>query len=274
MQWWHALILGIVQGLAEFLPISSSGHLAILQRLFGLDPEGLLFFDIVLHLGTLAAVCTVFYKDVIALFKKPFKTLLYLIAATIPAGIVGLLSSFTGVLENVILGGEYTGWFLAAFFTVTAAALILAEAVAKRRKTFLPLNFKTTFTMGLAQAVAVLPGISRSGSTIAAGTLAGGRAEEVSRFSFLMSVPIILSGFLLETVRGLTDANASFSAAFANNAGFGWCIVIGFVASALFGLLAIKITYNAIKKANYKWFSLYLIILSVVCIILQCTGCI
>lgn len=266
-------MLGAVQGLAEFLPVSSSGHLAILQRLFGLNPDGLLFFDIVLHLGTLVAVCSVFYKEIFALFKKPFKTLLYLVAATAPAGVVGLLFSRFDFLEKYVLAGNFAGYFLAAAFLITAAVLYSAELYAKRTRKSLPLNGRVALSMGFAQAVAVLPGISRSGSTIAAGTFAGGSREEVSRFSFLMSVPIILSGFALELIKTFTYQPTACVAS-GQEGQFGLCVGIGFAAAAVFGLFSIKIMLKAIKKANYKWFAIYLAILSAVCIILQATGCI
>lgn len=274
MQLWQALVLGITQGLTEFLPVSSSGHLTLIQRVFGIDIGGAdLFFDIILHLGTLVAVCAIFFKDILNLFKKPFKTLLYLVVATIPAGIVGLL--LDDVIDEYILDGKYVGIFLAVFFFITAAVLLATEIYVKRRKSVLPLCWRTTIPMGLAQAVAVLPGISRSGSTIAAGMFAGGEAEDVSKFSFLMSIPVILGSFLVQLIKGLIKTGEESLAYSFEVAGsqFGWCIAIGFIVSAVCGLFAIKVMLKAIKKADYKWFSLYLVLLSVTCIILQCTGC-
>jgi undecaprenyl-diphosphatase len=270
MQIWQAIVLGLTQGLAEFLPISSSGHLVFLQRVLGVDiGDAELFFDIVLHMGTLVAVCAIFWRDIINLFKKPFKTLLYLIVATIPAAIGGLL--LDDVISDGILGSKYVGIFLAVFFFITACVLFATEVYAKRRTKTLPLSFKTTIPMGLAQVVALLPGISRSGSTIAAGTFAGGSSEDVSKFSFLMSIPIILGSFAVSLVKGIVkgELSASFESAGAN---FGWCIAIGFIVSAVAGLFAIKVMLAAIKKANYKWFSLYLTLLAIACIVLHITG--
>ena len=272
MQWWQALVLGLTQGLTEFLPVSSSGHLTFLQRVLGINIGGAeLFFNIILHLGTLVAVCIIFWRDILDLFKKPFKTLLYLVVATIPAGIAGLL--LDDVIEEHLMGGKYVGIVLAVFFTFTAGVLFATEMFAKRRKRELPLCWRTTLPMGFAQAVAILPGVSRSGSTIAAGTFAGGTAEEVSRFSFLLSIPVILGSFLVELVKGIIDKEEGFAYSF-EVAGpqFGWCIAIGFLISAIAGLFAIKVMLAAIKKANYKWFSLYLVLLAVTCIILQCVG--
>ncbi len=120
MEWWQALVLGLTQGLTEFLPVSSSGHLTFLQRVLGIDIGGAeLFFNIILHLGTLVAVCIIFWRDILNLFKKPFKTLLYLVVATIPAAIAGLL--LDDVIEEHLMGGKYVGVVLAVFFVFTAA---------------------------------------------------------------------------------------------------------------------------------------------------------
>ncbi len=274
MQWWQAIVLGLTQGLTEFLPVSSSGHLTFLQRVLGIDIGGAeLFFNLILHLGTLVAVCIIFWKDILNLFKKPFKTLLYLIVASIPAAIAGFL--LDDLIDEHILGGAYVGILLAVFFIITASVLFATELYAKRRKKVLPLSWRTTIPMGVAQAVAILPGISRSGSTIAAGIFAGGDNDDVAHFSFLMSIPVILGGFLVELVKGLVRTGEGSLANSFEVAGpqFGWCIAIGFIISAIAGLFAIKVMLQAIKKANYKWFSLYLVLLAIACIVLHCTGC-
>ena len=126
--------------------------------------------------------------------------------------------------------------------------------------------------MAFAQAVAVLPGISRSGSTICAGTLAGGKSEDVAKFSFLMSIPVILGGFVLSLIKGLIKGEIQEDFA-ANGAQYGWSIALGFIISALVGLFAVKVMLKVIQKANYKWFSLYLVLLAVACVVLQCCGC-
>lgn len=273
MQWWQAIVLGLTQGLTEFLPVSSSGHLTFLQKVFGIDIGGAeTFFNLILHLGTLLAVCIVLRKEIANLFKKPFKTLLYLIVATIPAGIAGLL--LDDIIDDKIINSAYVGIFLAVFFIITAAELLVTEIYAKRRQKVLPLCWKSSIAMGVAQAVAILPGISRSGTTITAGTLAGGDSDEIANFSFLMSIPIILGGFLVQLLKGLIrTGEESFAYSF-QVAGpqFGWCIAIGFIISAVAGLFAIKVMLQAIKKANYKWFSLYLLLLAIACIVLHCTG--
>ncbi|HBN12416.1 MAG TPA: undecaprenyl-diphosphatase [Clostridiales bacterium] len=268
MEIWQAILLGLTQGLTEFLPVSSSGHLVFLQRIFGVSQGGL-FFNIVLHLGTLVAVCVVFWRDILALFKKPFKTFGFLVLASVPAAISGFL------LEDLIdeMGSTfaYIGVLLAVFFTLTAVVLFVTEWVVKRRKNELPLGWRTVIPMGLAQAVAVLPGISRSGSTICAGMLAGGKSEDVAKFSFLMSIPVILGSFLISLVKGLVKGEIQEDFA-AGGSTYGWCIALGFIISALVGLFAIKVMLKAIQKANYKWFSLYLVLLAVTCVVLQCCG--
>lgn len=264
MQIWQALILGIVQGLTEFLPVSSSGHLVLVQNMMSLDDMNL-FFDIMLHVGTLVAVCAIFWRDILDLFKKPYKTLLYLVVASIPAALLGVL------LDDWIEETFYGGAFLGVGFLVTAGVLFATEIYAKKRQNQLPLSFRTTIPMGVAQAVAMLPGISRSGSTIAAGTFAGGKREDIAKFSFLMSIPIILGSFAVSLLKGIL--NGEIAEAFATSGGtYVGCVILGVVASAASGLFAIKIMLKAIQKANYKWFSLYLVFLGLICIILKIVG--
>ncbi len=270
MEIWQAIILGLVQGLTEFLPVSSSGHVAFFQGVFGINDDQIaLFFTIILHLGTLVAVCVVFWKDIIALFKKPFKTLGFLVLATVPAVISGLLVKFFD-LDEILLNRSCMGIVLAVFFFVTASVLFITEMVVKRRQNTLPLCFKTVIPMGVAQAMAVLPGISRSGSTICAGTLAGCRSEDVAKFSFLMSIPVILGSFVVELGSGLYKGEIQQSFV-EGGATLGWSVALGFIISAISGLFAIKVMLKVIKKANYKWFSLYLVLLSITCLVLHFT---
>lgn len=263
MQIWEAIFLGLVQGLAEFLPISSSGHLVFFQTVLNIE-EADLFFDVMLHVGTLFAVFFVFWRDILELFRKPFRTLLYLIVATIPAAIVGFL--FSDEIEEIFYGGEWLG----VFFLLTAVMMFACELVAKRRKKTYPLCWRTTVPMGLMQAVAVLPGISRSGSTIAAGVFAGAETRTVSKFSFLMSVPVILGSAVLELKDLIFDGGFQSSVAEYPSAGmFIACVLIGVAVAAVSGLFAIKVMLKVINTGNYKWFSLYLVLLSVACFILS-----
>jgi undecaprenyl-diphosphatase len=246
MNVFEALILGLVQGLTEFLPVSSSGHLVLAQSLLGIEVS--VFFDIMLHVATLAAVCIVFFKDILNLFKPPFRTLLYLVIATVPAVIVMFL------LKDHIdtLFGET---FLPFAFLITAALLFVTEIFTKKSggELLKPIDAKISLLMGAAQAVAVIPGISRSGSTIGAGLIAGGRREDVARFSFLMSIPIILGS---AGYSALTDTVAAAAADIP-------ALLAGMAAAFVSGFIAIRFMLKLIQKCNYKWFSLYLALLAV-----------
>ncbi len=259
---WKSILLGTVQGLTEFLPVSSSGHLSLLQRALGYDIQGagMMFVNVMLHLGTLLPVVWIFRKEILALFKKPFKTLLMLIVATIPAGVVGLL--FNDKIDALFSGDRGIA-MLAICFSVTALLLLLCEYVARRRKTSRPLGWGHASAMGLMQAVALFPGISRSGSTIVAGTVSGAKTEDVARFSFLMSIPVILGSAAVELKGAIfPEAGGGISLAGAEIVG----MLFGVVAAAVFGFLAVKLMLKVIKRADYKWFALYLVLLSAGCI--------
>lgn len=257
---WKSVVLGTVQGLTEFLPVSSSGHLLFLHKLLGEDFGGnALFFDIMLHFGTLIPVVIVFRRDILALFQKPFKTLLMLIVATIPAGVVGLL--FNDKIDAV-MNGENGLLYLALCFSVTAALLLVCELVAKKRKQTRTLGWRNSVPMGLMQAVALFPGISRSGSTIVAGVVSGARAEDVTKFSFLMSIPVIL-GSALVSLKDVIGDPASVTALGASGA-IG--VVVGVICAAVSGFFAVKVMLKVIRKANYKWFGAYLIFMSLTCV--------
>ena len=265
---WKSGILGTVQGLTEFLPVSSSGHLTFLQILglnFG-DAEGMMtFINVMMHLGTLVAVIVVFWRDLLALFKKPFKTLLMLIIATIPAGVVGLL--FSDQID-AFFSGPTALLNLAVCFAFTGLLLLVAELVAKRQKAPQTLGWKHSVSMGLMQAVALFPGISRSGSTIVAGTLTGAKREDVAKFSFLMSIPVILGSFAVEVYDIIKEPSAATQ--IGTNGFIG--IAVGVVFAAVFGFLAIKLMLRVIRKANYMWFSVYLVCLSLTCFWLNALG--
>ena len=268
---WKSAVLGTVQGLTEFLPVSSSGHLTLLQQILGYDlgDVGMTFVNVLLHFGTLIAVVFVFWKDIIALFKKPFKTLLMLIVATIPAGVIGLL--FDSKIEALFDPDKNASWlcWLAVFFGVTALVLLVTEFVSSRRKKTVALSWKHTVPMGLVQAVALFPGISRSGSTIAAGVMAGAKRDEVAKFSFLMSIPVIL-GSLLVGVFHLIKPDEGVTVAIGSSEIIG--MVVGVVFSAVSGFFAIKLMLKVIQKSNYKWFVLYLVLLSLTCFWLNALG--
>ena len=254
MQIWQAIILGFTQGLTEFLPVSSSGHLTLMQKLLGVSEENYMFLNVMLHVGTLIPVIVVFFKEILALFRKPFNKMLYLIVATIPAVIAGLF------LDDYIDMAFKSEWFLIIGFLLTAGILFSAEIVSKKRKPlYSEVNLKTATFMGLSQAVATLPAISRSGSTIATGCFLGLDRESNANFAFLMSIPVILGAGLVEGYGAITQGVTIEILP----------LIFGVISAMVSGYMAIKLMLAIIKKANYKWFSLYLVILSLTLAILK-----
>lgn len=250
MVWWQAMVLGLVQGLTEFLPVSSSGHLILTRELMGLnDGSSFLLFDVMAHVGTLVAVVIVLYKPILDLFKKPYKNLLMLIAATVPAVIVG----FT--CKDLIEQYFSTAKYLCFFFAFTAVIMLVSEIVAKHNKSPKELGWGGAAAMGLMQGLGVLPGVSRSGSTIFGGTVAGTDSKKIASFSFLMSLPVI-GGSLLLSIIDVAQAGT-----IANLDWFG--MFVGAVTAFASGYIAIRVMLKLIAKANYKWFSLYLGIVAI-----------
>lgn len=254
---WVALILGVVQGLTEFLPVSSSGHLTLLNKIFGIE-ENTLILAILLHLATLFAVIFVLRKEVWEIVKRPFsKMAINLYIATIPTVIIVLLTK--GLLEDSFTSAK----LLPYCFLFTAVLLFITYLIGeknKSKKTFIKTNeFKnnrrTPIIMGIAQGVAVLPGISRSGSTICAGLLAGEERETVAKFSFLMSIPIILASMLWEIISGDLSSISSPSMIAP--------ILVSFISAFLVGIVSIKLMLKIVEKAKYYWFSIYLIGVSI-----------
>ncbi len=249
----EAIALGIVQGLTEFLPVSSSGHLVLMQKIFGTaalegttNPQ-LLFFDTMLHIGTLLAVVVVLWKDILGLFRKPFNTLLYLVIATIPAVVVSL---WLGDFIDEAYGGQYLGFG----FLFTALALTASELISKRIGNRREVRLGTATTMGIMQAIAIMPGISRSGSTIAGGLACGAERQKVARFSFLMSVPAILGGALLNGYKFIKMDNASLD----------WLpLIAGMVCAAVTGYIAIRFMLALISKKRLWGFAIYVTVLGV-----------
>lgn len=250
MVWWQAMVLGLVQGLTEFLPVSSSGHLILTRELMGLnDGSSFLLFDVMAHVGTLVAVVIVLYKPILELFKKPYKNLVMLIVATIPAVIVG----FT--CKDIIEEYFSTAKYLCFFFAFTAIIMLVSEIVAKRNKSPKELNWGGTVAMGLMQGLGVLPGVSRSGSTIFGGTVAGTDSKKIATFSFLMSLPVI-GGSLLLSIIDVAQAGSLASVDW-------FSIFIGAATAFASGYIAVRVMLGLIAKANYKWFSLYLGIVAI-----------
>ena len=244
-----SFILGLVQGLTEYLPVSSSGHLVLFQRWFNLKGD-LIFFDLLLHVATLLAVLIVMRKQVISLIKRPFsREALMLYVACVPTFILALI--FKPLAENA-----FSGSFLPLCFLITAVLLFACEKISKHTSVK-PFNFKHALLMGTAQGLALFPGISRSGSTMCAGLIGGASREDVASFSFLLSIPIIVASFVLE-LGGVAKAGIVVSF---------WPAFVGFITAFISGMASIKIMLGAVKKSKLWCFSLYLVAISLLAII-------
>ena len=260
MNIWQAILLGAVQGLAEFLPVSSSGHLILLQHWLGIE-NNVVFYSVMLHLGTLLPVIVVLWREIVSLFKKPFNNLLYLVVATVPAGVIGIILAVAVDLDALF--SEHI-WLLAIAFAFTAAELLFAERCAKKTALVNDVNLKTAFIMGCGQAVGVFPGVSRSGTTSAFGILGKVKGESNANFTFLMSVPIILAAALLESVKCVkagTIGNIDVLP-----------LLFGVITAAVTGYIAITFMLKLIRKANFKWFSLYLGVMAIFTVVTAIIG--
>ncbi len=258
MNWFEALVLGIIQGLTEFLPVSSSGHLEIAKSLFGVDPEASFFFTVAVHGATVLSTLFVFWKEILSLitgslkFKMNEETsyTLKIILSMIPVGVAGVL--LKDPIESLFDGNLV---FIGLMLLVTSGVLAAAHFMKKRDR---PIGYKDAFLIGLAQAIAVIPGISRSGSTIATGLMIGNKKEEIAKFSFLMVLIPVIGANLLEIFSG--DVNMT---------GTGWGIILtGFVAAFVSGYFACTWMIALVKKSKLIWFSIYCAVIGLLSIIL------
>ena len=249
MEVWKAAVLGIVQGVTEFLPVSSSGHLLLFGRLLGADTGGAdMYLGVMLHAGTLAAVLAVFAPRLWQMIRRR-KPLALLALATVPGALAGL---FLGDLVDALFFG---GAWLWAAFALTAALLFACGRVSKRQRLPRPLGAKNAFLIGCAQAAAIVPGLSRSGVTLAAGVFCGLSRGEAADFSFLMSIPIIAGAIAAEAFK--SAGNAAYASAVS------WqCLFVGTLCAAVFGFLSIRVMLRAVKKSSLTGFSVYLALLS------------
>ncbi len=276
MDWLDALIMGVVQGLAEYLPISSSGHLEICREILGLDMKGAeaLEFDVALHVATVLSTIVVLWKEFLPLCRSFFTVarddnfyyVCKILVSCIPVAIVGLC--FKDVVEGFF--GSGLG-IVGTCLLVTAALLAFAYffrrgEMAKDRVTGSnygnrEIGWLDAFVIGCAQTVAVLPGLSRSGSTIATGLLLGDRRDKLAQFSFFMVIIPILGEALLDIVKMLgEDAASSPSVGMIP-------ITIGFIASFVVGCLACKWMIELVKKGKLVWFAVYCAVVGVICLI-------
>jgi undecaprenyl-diphosphatase len=252
----QAIILGVVQGLTEFLPVSSSGHLFLGQYFLGLDQDRFgLPFDVAMHLGTLLAVVAFFWRDLLRMARAflrsfrhrdladPDQRLAYLvIASTVPAALIGFF--FEDFFETAVRNP----WVVVFNLVAVGVLFIVAEAVGRRTRRASKMTFLEALGIGLAQAAALVPGVSRSGATITLGLFFGLRREEAARFSFLMSVPIIAGAGTLKLGEALSEGmNASDMVLFA----------AGFVSSAVVGYLAIRFFISFVVDHSLRAFAYY-----------------
>lgn len=249
----QAIILGIVQGLCEFLPISSSGHLTLFQTIFGIQ-EGTMFFDAMLHIGTLIAVFFYFRKTIWAMIRRPFsKFPMFVLLATIPTIIVTLL--LNDKLE-AILGGQ----FLGIGFLITATLLTISSVIPVGDKTIKTMTWFDAIVMGLMQSLAIFPGVSRSGSTISGGLFVGLNRNFAAEFSFMMSIPAILGSAVFSFAKlpktGLGDTSVA-------------TIIIGTFCAMVAGFFAIRVMMNIIRKGKLTYFAIYCAILGILVLIDQ-----
>ncbi|MDB4508312.1 undecaprenyl-diphosphate phosphatase [Akkermansiaceae bacterium] len=258
MEIWKAIIVGIVQGLAEFLPVSSSGHIVLTQYLLGIrevgsDHQPDLSFEIILHLGTLVSVLIFFWPSLWRLVQSLYtpsmvedrKMIMWLGIATLPAVVAALL--FKDFFDSV----PGNPFMVSAFLILTGLILFVPRLVKGQKD---KVGLKSAIIMGLGQALAILPGVSRSGSTIAAGLVSGVKAEKAAEFSFLMSIPAIAGGFVL-TMKDQMEKTDSFSEAFMSC--FSTPYLAGAAAAAVVGLLAIYLVMGAVKRGKLEYFSYY-----------------
>lgn len=253
-----ALVLGIVQGLTEFLPVSSTGHLLLGRKLLGLSEAGL-FLDTMLHLGTLLAVVVVFWKDILYMIKNPFSKLtLLIVVGTIPTAIIGL--AFENFFEEISKTGVTVGWE----FLLTGTILWVADNMKKKgNKGIDEITFKDALMVGTLQGAAILPAVSRSGLTIAGALFQGINKQAAARFSFLISLPAILGAVVLQ-LHKLAGGQAESIGTSA--------LVVGTIAAAISGYIAVKWMLAIIQRGSLKVFSIYVWILGIGILIAQFLG--
>ena len=260
----QAIILGIVQGLTEFLPISSSGHLVLFQKILGVDistPQSqsmIMTFYIALHVGTLFAVIFFFWKKVVEMIRRPFSKLpMQIVVATIPAIIMNFL--FGDFIESTYMSSILLG----PGFLFTGTALMIAQKLADGKKGLEELKTSDSLLIGMAQGIALLPSVSRSGMTITTSLILGLQRGFAADFSFLMSIPPILGGALLDGIDIMRDSTGSLESIGILN------ILAGMIAAGITGFLAIKLMMNVIKNLKLKYFAYYVFALGTLIIIGQ-----
>lgn len=251
MNWFEALILGLIQGLTEYLPVSSSGHLTIGAHLFGLEGEENLTFTVLVHVATVLSTLVVLWREIGWIFSGLFKFkmnsetryVINIVVSMIPIGIVGVF--FKDKVEEIFGSGLL---IVGCMLLLTALLLTFSYYAKPRQKD--NISWRDAFIIGIAQACAVMPGLSRSGSTIATGLLLGNKKESLAQFSFLMVIPPILGEALLDVLKAVKG-----------EAAFGGIdtlpLVVGFIAAFVSGCIACKWMINIVKKGKLIYFGVY-----------------
>jgi undecaprenyl-diphosphatase len=255
----EAIILGAAQGLTEFLPVSSSGHLVLLQKIFHIS-EGALLFDTLVHAGTLVSVFIVLWEDIWGLLKRPIQPMTgFLIAATIPTVIVALL--FREIIEESFASATFLGFS----FLTTAVVLLIAERLSRRAGEIrLIMRLPDALIIGVMQAFAIIPGVSRSGCTLS-GALSRKLDRDLSaRFSFLLSIPAILGALVLQ----LKDVAVGASVEPVNAAP----LIIGTLTAALVGFFSVKLMLKIVKERSLTGFAFYVAALGILVLLDQNVG--
>lgn len=261
MDWLQALILGIIQGLTEYLPVSSSGHLEIGNAILGVELEENLTFDVMLHVATVLSTLVILWSEIDWITRGLFKFqmnaetkyVLNIVVSMIPVGIVGVL--FKDQIEELFTGNLL---LVGCCLILTAALLIFTYFAKPRQKE--NISWFDALIIGIAQAIAVLPGVSRSGSTIATGLLLGNKKEKLAQFSFLMVIPPILGQALLSMLKFVKGEEA-----------FGGVdtipMIVGFLAAFISGCVACKWMINIVKKGKLVYFGIYCAIVGGIAIV-------
>lgn len=272
MTYIEAVILGLVQGLAEFLPISSSGHLALLQQFFGIKEDNVLLFAVLLHVGTLISVFIIYWKDIWELIVELFLTIkdiftgkglrlderpvrklgVMIIVATIPTGLIGILFNdfFDGLYNSIVPIG--------AGLLVTGCLLVIAERMGTSNRGIKEMNFRNAIFVGVVQGIAICPGISRSGSTLFGSLLCNLDRTFAVKFVFLISIPSILGSAVMEAPDAI--------AAGMNMNDLG-PIIVGMIVAAVSGLVAIKTMIKVVSNKKLNYFSYYVWLLGIFVIV-------
>ncbi|OGV31729.1 MAG: hypothetical protein A2020_05410 [Lentisphaerae bacterium GWF2_45_14] len=256
------VFMALIQGFTEFLPVSSSGHLAISRDLLGLDPDGSLCLVVTLHAGTLVAILLYYFKELFALLKpSEFKMLFKIIVGTAPAAAVGIILHKTNVADNLFNSIYVAGAGLIITGFILRSASKTRQGMFVMREISLP---KALF-VGIAQAFAILPGISRSGTTITAGMKVGLKDEDAAKFSFFLAVPAIGGAAFVEVLSKFLKND------FGTSYGTG-SMLLGFFVSAISGYIAIALLISLLKKNKLSFFSYYCFIIGILAISLKLTG--